>query len=215
MTNNVVNEVHAAKADTSHLIKLIEQLEPFLEFEKMPVNTRLTHFGSSSHHKCYLIKSGIISLHRQPDDILIELCEAPTLRGIAKLKSTTDLLVFKVLVPSEIAVIERQKLFELISEHNLWEHFAMHHLEVLSVALEKIVKLSTPKAYDLIRNQLYELINLSATTRESILVEEYIRGKTRMSRSGVMRILSDLKEAGYIVIERGILKEVRHLPKKY
>lgn len=83
------------------------------------------------------------------------------------------------------------------------------------MVIEKIFKLITPTTYSTVRHQLYELINLPEDVREKILVEDYIRSKTRLSRSGIMHILSDLKNGGYIVIVKGILKEVHHLPENY
>ncbi|WP_416173619.1 helix-turn-helix domain-containing protein [Enterobacter kobei] len=45
--------------------------------------------------------------------------------------------------------------------------------------------------------------------------ERYIRNKTPLSRSGVMKILSSLKSGGYINIEQGKLISIGVLPKKY
>ena len=54
-----------------------------------------------------------------------------------------------------------------------------------------------------------------ARLRNSITAENYIRDKTNLSRSGIMRILSELKEGGYIEINRGILMMVHQLPEKF
>ena len=51
--------------------------------------------------------------------------------------------------------------------------------------------------------------------RNNITAENYIRDKTNLSRSGIMRILSELKEGGYIEINRGILIKVHQLPEKF
>ncbi|MGQ4695155.1 helix-turn-helix domain-containing protein [Enterobacter asburiae] len=39
--------------------------------------------------------------------------------------------------------------------------------------------------------------------------------KTHLSRSRVMKILSDLKAGDYIEIDRGILKKINRLPDNY
>ncbi|WP_414714013.1 helix-turn-helix domain-containing protein [Scandinavium sp.] len=51
--------------------------------------------------------------------------------------------------------------------------------------------------------------------RERILVENYIRDKTNISRSRIMRIHSNLKAGGYILMDRGILKDISNIPLKY
>jgi hypothetical protein len=54
-------------------------------------------------------------MYRQPDDILIDLFDAPTLRGVIALPpETLSVYVIKTIVPSEIAIIDREKLFALL-----------------------------------------------------------------------------------------------------
>ncbi|WP_190324619.1 helix-turn-helix domain-containing protein, partial [Enterobacter ludwigii] len=36
-----------------------------------------------------------------------------------------------------------------------------------------------------------------------------------LSRSGIMRILAELRTGKYITMDRGVLIEVNHLPRKY
>ncbi|WP_336219260.1 helix-turn-helix domain-containing protein [Citrobacter amalonaticus] len=193
----------------------MEKLAPFLQYQRVEVNTRYI-ITAQQQSRCYFIRSGAVSMYRQPDDILIDLFDAPTLRGAIALPSETlSTYVIKTILPSEIAMIEREKLFVLLTEHNLWELFAHHQLAIGSMVTEKMFKLISPTTYNIVRHQLYELINLPADIRETILTETYIRSKTLLSRSGIMRILSDLKDGGYIVIVKGILKEIHHLPESY
>jgi hypothetical protein len=48
--------------------------------------------------------------------------------------------------------------------------------------------------------------------RRSVTAEKYIREKTQLSRSGVMRILADLKTGGFIEMEEGRLIKINKLP---
>lgn len=205
----------ATRTDPEHLIVLMEKLDPFLQYRPVAINTRYT-INASQKPICYFIRSGAVSMYRQPGDILIELFDAPTLRGAIPMpEGSQSVYTLKAIVPSEIATISREQLFELLSEHQLWELFARHQLAINGIGIEKIFKLTAPTAYNIVRHQLYELINMPEAVRENILAETYIRSKTRISRSGIMRILSDLKDGGYIVIAKGILKEVHHLPENY
>ncbi|MCU6398542.1 helix-turn-helix domain-containing protein [Enterobacter quasiroggenkampii] len=51
--------------------------------------------------------------------------------------------------------------------------------------------------------------------RLSINASDYIQEKTHISRSRVMKILSDLKTVEYIEIKRGILTKIIKLPESY
>lgn len=207
--------IRSTRTEPAPLLALMEQLAPFLRYQLVAVNTRYV-ISVQQQSKCYFIRSGAISMYRQPDDILIDLFDAPTLRGVISLPAETlSTYVIKTIVPSEIAMIGREELFALLTEHNLWELFARHQLAIGSMVIEKMFKLITPTTYNVVRHQLYELINIPAEIRETILAETYIRSKTRLSRSGIMRILSDLKDGGYIVIVKGVLKEVKYLPENY
>ncbi|EPV2476642.1 helix-turn-helix domain-containing protein [Enterobacter asburiae] len=67
--------------------------------------------------------------------------------------------------------------------------------------------LSTPNSYESIRHQLIELMAKPSEIRELITAENYIRCKTRMSRSSIMRILSDLKQVVILRLKEGFYVE--------
>lgn len=211
----VTVNLKSTRTNPKYLMALMDKLAPYLQYKRVEVNTRYT-ITAQRQSPCYFIRTGAVSMYQQSDDILIDLFDAPTLRGVIALPpETLSVYVIKTIVPSEIAIIDREKLFALLTEHNLWELLADHLLEASSMVVERMFKLISPTTYNVVRHQLYELINLPEDVRETILAENYIRSKTRLSRSGIMRILSDLKDGGYIVIVKGILKEVHHLPENY
>jgi CRP-like cAMP-binding protein len=70
-------------------------------------------------------------------------------------------------------------------------------------------------SYELICQQLVQLMNEDESYRRGITAERYIRDKTQLSRSGVMRILADLKAGGYVEMEEGRLIKINKLPAKY
>jgi DNA-binding IscR family transcriptional regulator len=69
--------------------------------------------------------------------------------------------------------------------------------------------------YELIRQSLMTLMAKKETLRQTINTCDYIQEKTHISRSRVMKILSDLKIGNYIEIERGVLIKINKLPKTY
>lgn len=208
--------LESTKTDTSQLDILFNQLEPYLDFQLVAANTRYVLKDVDKHlGQCYLMKSGAMSMYRQPGDILVEFFDAPTLRGVNPYALGTNItFVLKVITSSEIAVLERHVFFELLGKYNLWENFARHQMAINRMVIEKMINLTAPTAYTVIRHQLYELINTSIYIRESITAVEYIRNKTRLSRSRIMYILSELKRDGYIVIENGMLISVHMLPEE-
>jgi CRP-like cAMP-binding protein len=210
-----LNYPKAIAMHSPYLHELIEKISPHLHFDTYPIGQRFT-LSSSRDSKCYFIRTGAISLYRQPNDVLLELLDAPSIRGIIPIPpESTSIYTLKVIIPADIAILDIGRLYELLGELNLWETFS-RYLQVMSSILgEVIFKLVVPSAYDSVRIQLYELMAKPETVRERILVENYIRDKTKISRSRIMRILSDLKAGGYILMEKGILKDIINIPLKY
>lgn len=200
------------RVDPVHLTVILDTLEPYLTYTVCPAGKRFS-FNATNQSKCYVIRSGVISLIRQPDDILLDIFEDPTLRGIIPVHETSDSQhILRVIEPAEIAILDKEQWHSLLTQHNLWQHYAMHLQLVVSVGGEVLFKLVTPTVFEKVRYQLYELMSKPQTVRESVTAESYIRSKTRLSRSAIMNTLSTLKEGGYICIVNGHLKEIKHIP---
>ena len=207
---------HAStKTDSTYCRHIMEKLESKLEYKTFESGHRFTR-STKNQTKCYMIRSGVISIHRQPDDVLIEYIEAPTMRGNIPIHvDNISAYTIRVIVKAEIAIIDLNYFYALLNEHHLWEAFARHLQLIASIMPEVIFKLTAPTVFEAVRMQLYELMEKPQSIRDSVLVEPYIREKIRASRSAIMRILSDLKNGGYIVIENGYLKDIKNIPLKY
>ena len=198
--------------DNSYLIEIMDKLSSELHYKTYPAGQRFI-FSANRQENCYLVKSGVVSVYRYPENVLIEIFDAPTLRGaIPVLPGSDAMYTLKVIQAAEIAVVKKEDFYNLLTKFNLWEAFSRHLQLIAAIGAEVIMKLSSPSAYDIVRLQLYELIAKPESILSSITAENYIRSKTRLSRSSLMRILSELKNDGYIVIDRGVLKRIIHLP---
>lgn len=83
------------------------------------------------------------------------------------------------------------------------------HLQAVSNALfTHPLQLSTSNSFEIVRNQLIELMDEPKLLRDSLHAEKYARSKTGKSRSGTMRILSERKMRGFITMENEMLKSI-------
>ncbi|RJT27982.1 winged helix-turn-helix transcriptional regulator [Buttiauxella izardii] len=192
--------------------EFIRKLTPYVEFKLSPAG-QVYPFVTNGRLNCYLIRTGSISVYYS-GGILIGGRPAPFIFGLGEF-DTASSLYFSTNEPCEIAESSRDAIFDIIEKDNLWQNLSVHMRFVSNMLLNYATILHAPSAYEIIRMQLLKLINEPESLRESITAEKYIRSKTHLSRSGIMRILSALKLGEYIVIEEGVLKEVRHLPTKY
>lgn len=191
----------------------LNALEPYVKYKTQPVGTWF-RFNAQEKRYCYLVRTGIIHLYRQPEDVLLGAFEAPCIRGIIPETGNME-LSFRVAAVSEIAVLEYDELMKIVEMHNLWDLFAKHMQIMVSSLFVHMTHVTPTNAYEAIRFQLLELMDSPESIRENITAEKYIRSKTQLSRSGIMRILAQLKAGGYIVLENGILKGMTSLPAKY
>lgn len=164
---------------------------------------------------CYLILKGRAFVHRQSDDTAIMSFSAPGLIGTANMTEMKIDGYIKTLTLCEIGILPLDKACEVIDKHALWEVLAKHMMVVSGKLFLFNQQLTAPTSYEIVREQLLVLLSEDASLRENITAEHYIRGKTNLSRSGVMRILAALREGGYIEINRGILQKVNMLPEKF
>ncbi|WP_336220289.1 helix-turn-helix domain-containing protein [Citrobacter amalonaticus] len=205
----------SSRIDDTYLKILFETLEPYLTYASYPAGKRIS-FSAARQTDCFFIRTGAITLYRQPDDILLDVIEAPTIRGIIPVhKNSESMFVMRAIDAVEIATLAKEQFYDLLTKHSLWEAYARHLQLIASIATEILFKIASPTVFQVVRYQLYELISKPEEIRLAITAESYIRGKTRLSRSAIMNTLSALKTGGYISIENGHLMSIKYIPAQF
>ena len=177
-------------------LKPIEHVEKLIAHLKPHANTRETkcrqiiNNENNRPHQCYLLLKGTIGVFRARDGFMLNSEVAP--------------------------FIPLEKVNDVIANENLWESLAKVLIYTAGRVYDHCTRISAPTSYDIIRAQLYELMRESNEFRQNITAANYIQSRTFLSRSSVMKILADLKKGGYIVTDRGVLKQIQqNIPLKY
>ena len=155
-----------------------------------------------------------MALHRRGDGIVLNSESAPFILGVSSQFSSEHLYV-RANETSEIARVPLEVFNNLVAREDLWEHFSKLLIYTASRVYEHCAQISQMSAYDIIRFQLVELMQEPEDIRLNTTAAAYIKRGTYVWRSGIMRILAELRTGKYITMERGILLEVHHLPRKY
>ncbi|HBE9078760.1 helix-turn-helix domain-containing protein [Serratia fonticola] len=193
--------------------KLFYKLSPYVDFKVIPSGTRLDMFKQEGSC-CYLVRSGVCKLYNGADEIFVGTLRVPAIFGIGGGLETASLFI-QMQGAAEVATVSTQEFRQLVARLNLWELFS-RHLYRMSIRFFMLSShLSAPTAYASLRLQLLELMREPAELRENITAAQYIQEKTRLSRSSIMKIISQLKQGEFVKMDNGILKEIRHLPLKY
>ena len=210
----------------NHDKSLALELKPFRHIEALikhvlPAAERVVigrgdgvHYYKDDIRQCFLLLQGSVALHRRGDGIVLNSESAPFILGVSSQFSSEHLYV-RALETSEIARVPLDCFNHIVAQLDLWEHFSKLLIYTASRVYEHCAQISQMSAYDIIRFQLVELMQEPDAIRQKITAAAYIKSRTYLSRSGIMRILAELRTGKYITMERGILLDINHLPRKY
>ncbi|MCV2531854.1 helix-turn-helix domain-containing protein [Enterobacter wuhouensis] len=194
--------------------ELIQHLQPYCTTRKMGRGEQLD-LQVNGQGFCYLILEGTIAVYRRSDNMMLSTARSPALFGLANLTDIYFNDYLKTVSPCVIGVLTTAQVGEIIKEKALWGLLSNQLMFVYNRLYHNVMPQGAPTAYEMIRQQLIKLMEEDNAYRESVTAERYIRDKTQLSRSGVMRILADLKTGGFIEMEEGRLMKIHKLPAKY
>lgn len=159
-----------------------------------------------------IIRGGLFSLLRKSDRLLIEKCSAPAILGIARnfnkknyFRIQADAECHYQLIPFDKFMSEvenhqcHQQLYKVLS----WNIDFLCHREELLLG---------HNSYLMIKGNLITLAAMDEFMRNKINVADYIVKRTNLSRSMVMKTLSQLRHDNCIEISKGKLATLNTLP---
>lgn len=194
---------------------LIDAMLPFAEVRSSRPHRNFYYSERGESIVC-LILEGIIFIHRISDGMVVSTGYSPLIIGL-----TSEILMgeadYYFTSESDISygIISLKKAREIIKDKNLWQSYAAHQSYLLKYISINSAKTTALSAYEVIRNQLLNLLREPDEIRLTITAAQYIKERTRLSRSGIMKILSELKAGNYITISEGTLVQINKLPSHF
>ncbi|MCG5129617.1 winged helix-turn-helix transcriptional regulator [Enterobacter mori] len=212
-TDPLIPSAHAVKPE-AEINQLIEQVSPFSTRFKS-VRGEILRFYSGTKRTCYLLHQGGVTLNRRGDGMILNSEHATFVLGVSNQFSQSENLYIRVTEDALISRLPLERFNLLIERNELWKSMCKLLIYTASRVYEHCSLISQMSSYEIIRFQLQELMFEPERIRQNITAANYIKGRTYLSRSGIMRILADLRDAGYIELNRGVLVSIKHLPIKY
>lgn len=211
--NPGITSAQAAKP-VADIEKIIEQIAPFASRFQASKGEVLRYY-SGNKRTCYLLHQGSVTLNRRGDGMVLNSEQGTFILGVSNQFSQSENLYLRVNEDALMSRLPLERFNLLIESCVLWESLCKVLVYTASRVYEHCTLISQMSSYEIIRFQLQELMNESDRIRTSMTAANYIKNRTYLSRSGIMRIIAELREAGYIELNRGVLVAINHLPLKY
>ncbi|MFV8868556.1 helix-turn-helix domain-containing protein [Serratia fonticola] len=211
---NSITYESVPKKPYNHILKLIDCFSTNQDIIETK-NKQIFNYTIEGQKMILILHKGSIALYRKHDNMILSSESGPFIFGMSQQLSLPDYLFLRCQEDCLVSPFPLDEAFKLIAQHDLWESLAKMLIYSVSRVQDHCAKISVPSAYEIIRFQLIELMSESPEFRQSTTTANYITSRTFLSRSGTMRILSELRAGNYITMEKGILIDVHHLPLRY
>lgn len=164
---------------------------------------------------CFLLLQGKCDVKLHGNSMIMGSMEYPSMIGVNELMPDPSNVVVQATTNIEYIYIPLDDMLLHVDKYDLWKSLSYLLMYVSSRFNEYLKTNSGISTYELICNLLKALSNEDFETRATVSAARYILDRTSMSRSGVMKVLSNLNRGGYIVIKRGLLIQINNLPAMY
>ncbi|MCU6669077.1 helix-turn-helix domain-containing protein [Enterobacteriaceae bacterium H4N4] len=201
-------------------ISEFSRLEKCLAGHCTPFKLAAQHplFGDREEDENYalVLQSGTLSIHRQQDDLLVEIVAAPYIFGInaGMMGCSTEYLLVSQSLCSGF-YLPAPDARHLIQQAGLWADafswLSWHH-RVMEIRDTQLVG---NNSYSQIRSILLDMAQWDEALRMRVGVMDFIQRRTRISRSVVAEVLAALRQGDYINMARGKLVSINRLPTEY
>lgn len=182
---------------------------------RMAKNRQLITLGQFTEPQTLILHDGLLSFTRGRGHLLISTIKGPMIFGSNISMPDNFDVYFKSIGYSQYEILPRASFAEAIEKNGLWENLANLLMFAQVHLINTYSNLIGVSTYALICNQLYALMVEEDDIRLTITACDYIQSKTLLSRSGIMKILGDLKKGNHIELKRGILLTINQLPENY
>lgn len=164
-----------------------------------------------------LLLSGQINFIRKSSGgILFGSARAPSVLGLQGSSFRFNVFKYMAVGDCDIRIVPRNAAIDLINEQQLAREVLNYHAYIADMEVNYSNRLINRSSYEMVYALLYELAELPDPVRLKTGVAKFIIERSNIGRSGLMRILADLRKGKYVDIQNGkLIKILNVLPKVY
>lgn len=157
-----------------------------------------------------------MDIWREVDNRLVETAFAPSILGLQGSVYRSQHYHLKFPAGAEVSTIPLQAAMEIIELQSLWRDVFYYQGYLNDRQLHHESMLINSSTYEIVCLFLKDLSHYSDSERAKLSVADYILQRSNLARSGVMKVLADLRFGGYIDIQHGkLIKILNNFPRNY
>lgn len=164
----------------------------------------------------YLVTKGRVDIWRGADNRLVETAFAPSILGLQGSTYRSQYYHLKFSADVEVSTVSLQAAMEMVEQQSLWRDVFNYQGYLNDRQLHHESMLINSSTYETVCLFLNDLSHYSDSERAKLSVADYILQRSNLARSGVMKVLADLRFGGYIDIQHGkLIKILNSFPHNY
>jgi len=183
--------------------------------QTLPIKSK----NDRSCRKIYFLLEGalISSVGEEEKKQNLGIIMGPSIIGLTQLAPTGTIAQHKAIAPCMIDSISVEDFIKVIEENQLWPDVINIMVTIINSLAARTATSGLQSAYEIIRSYLIYMDSENAcAVKERYTVVKYMQTFSRLSRSIILKILSELKAGGFIEMEKGRLIRInRNLPDRF
>lgn len=197
---------------------IINMMEIFSKFSQ-PLLSRygddeISLMDDKADLRVIFIREGCIDIWRNHDQLLVATAIGPAILGLQGSVFRYQTHTFKRQKNVDIHFLPLTTALDIIKEYDLFEDVLTYQAYMNDRQTYRDFLMINSSAYSIICMLLTEISTYPH--HKEISVAQYISMRTRLARSGIMKILSDLRFGGFIEMEKGkLIRLCNPFPLKY
>jgi len=183
--------------------------------QTLPIKTR----NENQPRKIYFLLEGamISSVGENEKKQNLGIVVSPSIIGLGQLAPAGAIAQYEAIAPCMVDSTNVDDFIKVIEEQHLWPDVIKVMLTIMNSLAARTTTSGLQSAYEIIKsNLLYMESETTYMLKERYTVVKYMQTFSRLSRSIILKILSELKAGGFIEMNNGKLIRInRNLPEKF
>jgi len=175
--------------------------------------------NEKASRKIYFLLDGalISSVGKDEKKQNLGIMISPSIIGLGQLAPDGTIAQHEAIAPCMIDSINIDDFIKVIEEQHLWPDVINVMVTIINSLAARTATSGLQSAYEIIRSYLIYMDSENACAiKERYTVVKYMQTFSRLSRSIILKILSELKAGGFIEMEKGRLVRInRNLPDRF